>query len=71
MLITDPTNEEENLCTGIVTIVVDDTKVCFVHKPGGSPLSSEQIKDCIDKTNIHSQQVTKLINTALCKANKK
>lgn len=31
----DPTDEEENLVTGIVTVVItDDDKIAAVHKPG-------------------------------------
>lgn len=37
MLFADPTDEEEALLTGIVTIVVtDDEKIGAVHKPGES-----------------------------------
>lgn len=37
MLFADPTDEEEALLTGIVTIVVtDDEKIGSVHKPGES-----------------------------------
>ena len=35
MLFADPTDEEEGLLTGVVTIVVmDDEKIAAVHKPG-------------------------------------
>ena len=35
VLFADPTDEEENLVTGIVTVVVtDDDKIAAVHKPG-------------------------------------
>ena len=35
VLFADPTDEEENLVSGIVTIVVtDDDKIAAVHKPG-------------------------------------
>ena len=35
VLFSDPTDEEENLVSGIVTIVVrDDDKIAAVHKPG-------------------------------------
>ena len=35
MLFADPTDEEENLLTGVVTVVVtDDDKIAAVHKPG-------------------------------------
>lgn len=35
VLFADPTDEEENLLTGVVTVVVtDDDKIAAVHKPG-------------------------------------
>ena len=35
MLFADPTDEEESLVTGVVTVVViDDDKIAAVHKPG-------------------------------------
>lgn len=35
VLFADPTDEEENLLTGVVTVVVtDDDKIGAVHKPG-------------------------------------
>ena len=35
VLFADPTDEEENLVTGIVTVVItDDDKIAAVHKPG-------------------------------------
>ena len=35
VLFADPTDEEENLVTGIVTVVItDDDKITAVHKPG-------------------------------------
>jgi exosome complex RNA-binding protein Rrp42 (RNase PH superfamily) len=34
ILFVDPTAGEENLATGMVTIVTTDDKLCLVHKPG-------------------------------------
>lgn len=35
VLFADPTDEEETLVTGVVTVVViDDDKIAAVHKPG-------------------------------------
>jgi len=47
-LLADPTAAEEELLSGQVTIVVNDkTELCQVHKPGGTPLSDHQLKQCI------------------------
>ena len=40
VIISDPTDDEESLATGVMTIVVtSEGKLCSVHKPG-SPLCS-------------------------------
>ena len=37
MIISDPTDDEESLATGVMTIVVtSEGKLCCVHKPGYS-----------------------------------
>lgn len=54
-ILADPTTEEENLCTGTVTIVLKDkNELCNVHKPGGTPLMQEQLMDCIEKCKKRS-----------------
>lgn len=71
MILNDPTVEEENLCTGTVTIVVNDNKeLCCVHKPGGSVLSEDDLLDCIEKSEKRAVSVRQLINTAVKDANK-
>lgn len=47
IIITDPNAEEEELSTGIVTIAVCDGEICLIHKPGGSPLTPEQLEKCL------------------------
>jgi hypothetical protein len=64
-LLTDPTNEEEGLSSGIVTIVVQEDKLCSVHKPGGSPLTDSQLQECIGGAMKRAEHINKLINTAL------
>lgn len=64
-LITDPTDEEENLCSGTLHIVVKNDELCMVLKPGGSPLTDEVIKKCIDTAKEHSTHVKKLLDKAL------
>ncbi|XP_070552298.1 exosome complex component RRP43-like [Ptychodera flava] len=63
IVIADPTNEEECLATGVVTIVTDGHgRLCAVHKPGGSPLSDMQLKDCIKRALSRGEEVRKLLN---------
>ncbi|XP_050299565.1 exosome complex component RRP43-like [Anthonomus grandis grandis] len=66
IILSDPSNEEENLCTGTVSVaVLNDQELCSVHKPGGSPLSEQQVMDCIEKSKLRSRSVKKLIDAAL------
>ncbi|XP_066999770.1 exosome complex component RRP43 [Anabrus simplex] len=65
ILITDPTTEEETLSTGLLTIAVQGQKLCSVYKPGGSPLSEDQLQDCISKARKRAEQINQLVETAL------
>ncbi|XP_030763649.1 exosome complex component RRP43-like [Sitophilus oryzae] len=65
LILADPTVEEENLCTGTLTIVTCNDELCYVHKPGGSPLVDEQMSDCIEKCMNRSNSIKKLIKTAI------
>lgn len=33
-MIADPTDDEESLCLGKLTIVMNEEKICCIHKPG-------------------------------------
>ncbi|XP_069680296.1 exosome complex component RRP43-like isoform X2 [Periplaneta americana] len=65
IILTDPTNEEESLSSGIVTIVVQGDKLCSVHKPGGSPLTEMQLQGCISGASKRAEYINKLVDTAL------
>jgi len=48
-LLADPTSEEEELASAVLTVALDDTgRVCATHKAGGAPLSHAQCEQCID-----------------------
>lgn len=65
VLFVDPTDEEENLVTGIVTVVLtDDDKIAAVHKPGGSPLADDKLQECFKVALIRSKEVRDLTKTA-------
>jgi len=68
-IITDPTSEEEDLSTGVLTIVVKDKELCSVHKPGGTPVSDEKLFECIQETIKHAGLLTTLIDTAVTQGN--
>ncbi|XP_077983660.1 exosome complex component RRP43-like [Glandiceps talaboti] len=62
ILIADPTDEEECLATGVVTIVTNENgRLCSVHKPGGSPLSSSQLQECIKRSLTRGEEYRKLL----------
>ncbi|MGH0175972.1 UNVERIFIED_CONTAM: hypothetical protein FKN15_071781 [Acipenser sinensis] len=66
IIIVDPTVEEENLSTGMITVVTDeDEKLCAVHKPGGTALSGEKLQDCISRAITRNKEVNKLLNEVL------
>nr|CAD7588933.1 unnamed protein product [Timema genevievae] len=65
ILISDPTAEEENLCSGVLTIVVQGSQLCSVHKPGGSPLSETQLQDCIALAHRRGNSINKMVASAI------
>lgn len=65
MILADPTADEENLCCGIVTIVLNGEELCCVHKPGGSPLTEEELFHVIEKSKKRLPSIENLIETAL------
>lgn len=64
-LLTDPTDEEESLCNGVLHIIVKNEELCSVLKPGGSPLTDELLLECISSSKEHFAHVKKLIDIAL------
>ncbi|XP_017684066.1 PREDICTED: exosome complex component RRP43-like [Lepidothrix coronata] len=66
VLIVDPTAEEEDLATGTVTIVTDEeSRLCSVHKPGGSLLTRTKLQDCITRAITRHKEVKKLIDKVI------
>ncbi|KAK9693207.1 3prime exoribonuclease family, domain 2 [Popillia japonica] len=68
-ILTDPTHEEESLCSGIITIVVKDSELCSVLKPGGSTVAEEDLLMCIAKGIERGSLVSKLVNNAVQESN--
>ncbi|XP_078457000.1 exosome complex component RRP43 isoform X1 [Lampetra planeri] len=66
VLLVDPTDEEEALSCGTVTIVTDEAdQLCAVHKPGGSPLSAEQMQDCVTRALQRGAEVRRLLHETI------
>ncbi|XP_022920170.1 exosome complex component RRP43-like [Onthophagus taurus] len=68
-ILTDPTHEEENVSTGIITIVIKNEELCSVIKPGGSPISEEDMLSCVAKAIGRGTLITKLIDNAVQETN--
>lgn len=66
---TDPTQEEENLSSGLITVVVKDDELCSILKPGGSPIPDDDLSTCIKIAKKRASLLNKLIETALIESN--
>ncbi|KAG5895621.1 hypothetical protein JTB14_017730 [Gonioctena quinquepunctata] len=64
-ILADPTVEEENLCTGIITIIWKEDEVCCIHKPGGSGILDEDLLKCVDEAKERVPLVKDLIEAAI------
>ena len=63
LLIVDPTEEEEHLATGTLTVVMDEEgKLCCLHKPGGSGLTGAKLQDCMSRAVTRHKEVKKLMD---------
>ncbi|RUS76657.1 hypothetical protein EGW08_015587 [Elysia chlorotica] len=66
ILLVDPTHEEEKLATGAITIIAEGGNLVSIYKPGGTPLTDEQMEDCIDRALKRSKEASQLIGETLC-----
>lgn len=64
-LVVDPSSDEENISEGTVTIVCEEDKVYSVHKPGGIPITDEQIQQCL-KNGLERSKCLKDLITTVC-----
>lgn len=69
MIITDPTAEEENLSSSIVNIAASKGDICFIRKPGGTPLSEEQMEKLFKQALNRETHLLKLINDCFSQQN--
>ncbi|XP_047003278.1 exosome complex component RRP43-like isoform X2 [Schistocerca americana] len=65
IVIADPTNEEESMASGVLSIVIQGDQLSSVHKPGGTPLLEMQLQNCISAAKERSQLVNNLICAAV------
>ena len=64
-ILIDPTQDEENLCAGVITVVVNKGKLCSVLKPGGTPIKDDDLSTCIKQAITREDLLMKLIESAL------
>ncbi|XP_072466490.1 exosome complex component RRP43 isoform X2 [Notamacropus eugenii] len=66
LLIVDPTGEEEHLATGTLTVVMDEeSKLCCLHKPGGSGLTGAKLQDCMSRAVTRHKEAKKLMDEVI------
>ncbi|XP_034172645.2 exosome complex component RRP43 [Osmia lignaria lignaria] len=65
LLIADPTDEEESLSLGRLTVVLNKEKICCIHKPGGIPISQDMFLKSLTKSKKRAESVRSLINIAI------
>ncbi|XP_066474117.1 exosome complex component RRP43 [Tiliqua scincoides] len=66
LVIVDPTTEEEDLATGVLTIVTDEEgNLCSVYKPGGSTVTGAKLQDCISRARTRHAEVKKLMDKVI------
>ncbi|KAJ3658495.1 hypothetical protein Zmor_010230 [Zophobas morio] len=64
-IVMDPTVDEEDLSTALITIALRKNELCFVHKPGGASVTDEQLLKCIDESQKRAIVIEGIVETAL------
>ncbi|RZC35923.1 exosome complex component RRP43, partial [Asbolus verrucosus] len=54
-ILIDPTVDEEELCTALVTIVVKKNELSFIHKPGGNSITDDQLLNCVEESKKRAE----------------
>ncbi|KAK4520563.1 uncharacterized protein ATC70_006440 [Mucor velutinosus] len=64
--LSDPNDTEESLAKETVTIVMDlDLQLCKIYKNGGTTITAEGLKQCIDNAKQRTNQVRSLVDEAI------
>lgn len=70
LLIADPTDDEESLSLGTLSIILDEEAICYIHKPGGIPVSQDLFIESLAKSKQRANLIRSLINTAISSVKK-
>lgn len=65
VVISDPNAKEEEHSSASVSVVVTNSELCFVHKPGGSPLTPKQLEKCLFQAIEREKFVCSLMEKVL------
>ncbi|XP_043577944.1 exosome complex component RRP43-like isoform X2 [Bombus pyrosoma] len=65
LLVADPTDDEESLCLGRLTIVMNEEKICCIHKPGGISISQDLFLKSLSKCKKRAELIRSLIDAAI------
>ncbi|XP_012527138.1 exosome complex component RRP43 [Monomorium pharaonis] len=72
LLIADPMDDEEDLSSGRFSIVMDDEeKICYVHKPGGIPISQNLLSKGLEMAKTRAKSIRSVINASISTLNVK
>ncbi|ETO32979.1 hypothetical protein RFI_04129 [Reticulomyxa filosa] len=63
-LLCDPTQDESELLSGLITIVLNDNmELVHLHKPGGQSVSSQQLQKCLTMAEERALVLKKLFQS--------
>lgn len=48
-------------------MAICDGEICLVHKPGGCPLTNEQLQSCLNKSIVRERTIRNLMEIVLKK----
>lgn len=66
MIVTDPCEDEEALCSGQVTVVTKEKgEIVFIHKHGNDAVPDEHVQTCLDLSKPRSALLKTLVDAAL------
>ncbi|CAB3373448.1 Hypothetical predicted protein [Cloeon dipterum] len=64
-ILADPSEEEESLCSGTISIVTSGDSLYSVHKPGGCQLSENRLSECISKAQKRSLTLRGMVEKSM------
>ncbi|EFN72375.1 Exosome complex exonuclease RRP43 [Camponotus floridanus] len=70
LLLVDPSDDEEDMSSTRFSIVMDDEEeICYIHKPGGIPISQNLLCKGLEMTKVRAKSIRSVINAAISTLN--